>query len=55
MYTEGRDKPYRVKISPPSFRNFYVIEQLPKIQTIRLADVPPLIYSFDPWFLDADR
>jgi NADH-quinone oxidoreductase subunit D len=55
IYTQGRDKPYRVKISPPSFRNFFVIEQLPKIQTIRLADVPPLIYSFDPWFLDADR
>ena len=55
IYTEGRDKPYRVKISPASFRNFFVIEQMPKIQEIKLADVPPLIYSFDPWFLDADR
>ncbi len=55
VYTEGRDNPYRVKISPASFRNFYVIEMLPTIQTIRFADVPPIIYSFDPWFLDADR
>ncbi len=55
IISDGKDKPYRVKISPPSFRNFFVIEQIPKTQRVLLADVPVLIYSFDPWFLDADR
>lgn len=55
MVSDGKDKPYRVKISPASFRNFFAIEMIPKAQTILLADVPVLIYSFDPWFLDADR
>lgn len=55
IVSEGRDKPYRVKISPASFRNFFAIEMMPKTQTVLLADVPVIIYSFDPWFLDADR
>lgn len=55
LVSDGKDKPYRVRISPPSLRNFFTIEMLPKTQEILLADVPVLIYSFDPWFLDADR
>lgn len=55
MVSDGRDKPYRVRISPPSLRNMFVIEMIPKTQRVLLADVPVLIYSFDPWFLDADR
>lgn len=55
IVSDGKEKPYRIKISPASFRNFYTIEMLPKTQEILLADVPVLIYSFDPWFLDADR
>lgn len=55
MVSDGKDKPYRVKISAASFRNFFTIEMIPKTQKILLADVPVLIYSFDPWFLDADR
>ena len=55
MVSDGKDKPYRVKISAASFRNFFAIEMIPKTQKILLADVPVLIYSFDPWFLDADR
>jgi len=55
IVSDGKDKPYRVKISPASFRNFLAIEMIPKTQTVLLADAPVLIYSFDPWFLDADR
>ncbi len=55
MVSDGKDKPYRVKISAASFRNFFAIEMIPKTQKILLADAPVLIYSFDPWFLDADR
>jgi len=55
VVSDGRDKPYRVKISAPSFRNIFLIEMLPKIEEIRFADIPPIFYSLDPWFLDADR
>jgi NADH-quinone oxidoreductase subunit D len=55
IVTEGKEKPYRLKISAASFRNFFAIEMIPKTQRVLLADVPVIIYSFDPWFLDADR
>jgi len=55
LVSDGTDKPYRVKISAPSFRNFFLLEMLPTIQEIKFADVPVLYMSFDPWFLDADR
>jgi len=55
VISDGKDKPYRVKISAPSFRNIFLIEMLPKYEEIRFADVPPIFYSLDPWFLDADR
>jgi NADH-quinone oxidoreductase subunit D len=55
MVSDGKDKPYRVKISAASFRNFFALEMIPRTQRILLADAPVLIYSFDPWFLDADR
>ncbi|RLE48671.1 MAG: NADH-quinone oxidoreductase subunit NuoD [Candidatus Methanomethylicota archaeon] len=52
---DGSDKPYRVKVCAPSFRNLYVISKLPKLTKILVADVPVVIWSFDPWYLDADR
>lgn len=55
LISDGRDKPYRVKISAPSFRNIFLMEMLPQIEEIKFADVPPIFYSLDPWFLDADR
>jgi NADH:ubiquinone oxidoreductase subunit D len=55
VVSDGKDKPYRVKISPASFRNIFLIEMLPKIEELRFADVPVIFYSLDPWFLDADR
>jgi len=55
LVSDGKDKPYRVKISAPSFRNFFVMEMLPTIQEVKFADVPVIYMSLDPWFLDADR
>jgi NADH-quinone oxidoreductase subunit D len=55
VVSDGSDKPYRVKISPASFRNIFLIEMLPTIEELRFADVPVIFYSLDPWFLDADR
>ena len=55
MITDGSAKPYRVKIISPTFRNLYVLSRLPEIEHIRVADVPVILYSFDPWYLDADR
>lgn len=55
MMAGRTDIPYRVKINPPTFRNLYVISRLPKLTEILTADIPVVIYSFDPWYLDADR
>lgn len=55
IISDGGFKPYRVKITSPTLRNLYVLSQLPKISDILLADLPVIMYSFDPWYLDADR
>jgi len=55
VVTQGTDRPYRVKISSPNMRNLYVISKMPEISQVLLADVPIIIYSFDPWYLCADR
>lgn len=55
IISDGGTKPYRVKIVSPTLRNLYVVSQMPKISEILLADVPVILYSFDPWYLDADR
>jgi NADH-quinone oxidoreductase subunit D len=55
MYTNGTSNPYRVKINSPTLRNMYVFERLAELNEIFVADIPVVINSIDPWYLDSDR
>ena len=55
LITDGNMQPYRVKISSPTLRNLWVFEQMPKLGEVLLADIPIILYSIDPWYLDCDR
>lgn len=55
MFTDGGMNPYRVKINSPTLRNMYVFERLAELDRILVADLPVLINSIDPWYLDCDR
>jgi NADH-quinone oxidoreductase subunit D len=55
LITDGSEKPYRIKINSPSLRNLFVLSKLPEVSNILMADLPVILWSFDPWFLDADR
>ena len=55
MFTDGGMNPYRVKINSPSLRNMYVFERLAELDEILVADIPVVINSIDPWYLDSDR
>lgn len=51
--SEGTDRPYRVKMSTPSFRNMIAIPYL--IRDVRVADVPVIYWSLNYWPVEADR
>ena len=55
MFTGSGMNPYRVKINSPTLRNMYVFERLAELDEILVADVPVVINSIDPWYLDSDR
>jgi NADH-quinone oxidoreductase subunit D len=55
MFTNNRMNPYRVKINSPTLRNMYVFERLAELDEILVADIPVVINSIDPWYLDSDR
>ena len=55
MFTENAMNPYRVKINSPTLRNMYVFERLCELDEMLMADVPVVINSIDPWYLDSDR
>ena len=55
MFTDGGMNPYRVKITSPSLRNMYVFERLAELDEILMADIPVVVNSIDPWYLDTDR
>ncbi|MFH0849489.1 MAG: NADH-quinone oxidoreductase subunit D [Candidatus Bathyarchaeota archaeon] len=55
LYTEATPNPYRVKINSPTLRNMYVFERLAELNEILVADIPVVINSIDPWYLDSDR
>ncbi len=55
LYTDGGMNPFRVKINSPSLRNMYVFERLAELDEILMADIPVVINSIDPWYLDSDR
>ena len=55
MFTTAGMNPSRVKINSPTLRNMYVFERLAELDEVLMADVPVVINSIDPWYLDSDR
>lgn len=55
LFTNGTGNPYRVKITSPTLRNMYVFERLAELNEVFIADIPVIINSIDPWYLDSDR
>lgn len=55
LFTEAAPNPYRVKINSPTLRNMYVFERMAELSEILMADIPVVINSIDPWYLDSDR
>ena len=53
LVSNGTDKPYRLKISTPSFRNMLVLPYL--ISDVTMADVPVIYISLDLIPPDIDR
>ncbi len=53
VQSDGSNKPNRVKISTPSFRNLSILGFL--IRNCVLADVPTIYWSLDYWAPDSDR
>ena len=51
--SEGGDKPYRVKISTPSFRLIPAIAHL--LKGAQVAHIPPIYWSLNYWPVEADR
>jgi len=50
---DGTMKPYRLKMSPPSFRNLIALPHL--CRNVALADVPTIYISLDLITMDVDR
>lgn len=53
IISDGSDKPYRLKISSPSFRNMAALPFLGK--GVTMADIPVIYFSLDLFPLDIDR
>jgi NADH-quinone oxidoreductase subunit D len=53
IISDGSTKPYRVKISVPSFRNLIVLKKL--LIGAHVADMPAIYWSLDYWPVEADR
>ncbi len=51
--SDGSDRPYRVKISPPSFRLIPAIAHL--LRGTQIAHIPPIYWSLNYWPVEADR
>ncbi|MEM4450888.1 MAG: NADH-quinone oxidoreductase subunit D, partial [Nitrososphaerota archaeon] len=51
--SDGTDKPYRVKICSPSFRNLIAMPYL--IRDVRIADIPIIYWSLNYWPVECDR
>jgi NADH-quinone oxidoreductase subunit D len=53
IISDGSTKPYRVKISVPSFRNLIVLKKL--LIGSHIADMPAIYWSLDYWPVEADK
>jgi NADH-quinone oxidoreductase subunit D len=53
IISDGGTKPYRTKISVPSFRNLIVLKKL--LIGSHVADMPAIYWSLDYWPVEADR
>jgi NADH-quinone oxidoreductase subunit D len=53
IVSDGNPKPYRVKLSVPSFRELPVMAHL--LKGSKLADMPSIYWSMNYWPVEADR
>ncbi len=53
LVSDGNKKPYRVKLSVPSFREIVAMPHL--LKGARLADMPAIYWSLNYWPVEADR
>jgi NADH-quinone oxidoreductase subunit D len=53
IVSDGNPKPYRVKLSVPSFRELPVMAHL--LKGAKLADMPSIYWSMNYWPVEADR
>ncbi len=53
IFSDGSTRPYRTKISVPSFRNLIVLPKL--LVGSHVADMPAIYWSLDYWPVEADR
>ncbi|MEM1941486.1 MAG: NADH-quinone oxidoreductase subunit D [Candidatus Nitrosocaldus sp.] len=53
LVSDGNPKPYRVKLSVPSFREIPVMAHL--LRGAKLADMPSIYWSMNYWPVEADR
>ncbi len=53
IISDGGTKPYRTKISVPSFRNLIILKKL--LIGSHVADMPAIYWSLDYWPVEADR
>jgi NADH-quinone oxidoreductase subunit D len=53
LVSDGTPKPYRVKLSVPSFRQIPAMPYL--LKGARLADMPAIYWSLNYWPVEADR
>jgi len=53
IISDGTTRPYRVKISVPSFRNLIALSRL--LIGSHVADMPAIYWSLDYWPVEADR
>ena len=53
VVSDGTEKPYRLRIRPPSFINISILPEL--IKGHYLADIIPIIGSLDPLMGEVDR
>jgi NADH-quinone oxidoreductase subunit D len=51
--SDGTDRPYRVRILSPSFRNLIVIPYLAK--GAKIAEIPAIYWSQNVWPVEWDR
>jgi len=53
LISDGSPRPYRMKISSPSFKNMRVLPHL--LRNVHIADIPLIYWGLNYWPVEADR